>query len=158
MRECMCTCVCVVDWHRTESTAMWTCQHSGHFKFILSKRTHAPSYHWRELPQVSFLSRQKTNTCLLRQKYFCRDKRIFVLRNIILSRQAYFCRDKRVCCDETRLLSRQKYACRDRTFVATKTCFSRQTFLSTNVLSRQKYFIATNINLIIQTPVIPHTI
>ena len=71
----------------------------------------ASLYHWRDLPQVSFLSRQKV--MLLQQKYACRDKtfvakticlsrQIFFHDNIILSRQAYFCRGKR------RVLSRQK--------------------------------------------------
>ena len=57
-----------------------------------------PSYHWRKLPQVSFLSRQNTSfvatkVCLLlsRHNSVCRNK-------IYLSRQAYFCHDKiRVC-------------------------------------------------------------
>ena len=53
-------------------------------------------YHWRELPQVSFLSWQK------------------------------FCHDKRVCHDKTGLLSQQKYACRDKSFVMTELCLSQQ--------------------------------
>ena len=66
------------------------------------------SYHWRELPQVSFLSRQK----------FCRDKIMFVATNI--------CRDKNIFCHNKHdfvatsvLLSRQAY------FVATNTCFEK---------------------------------
>ena len=43
-------------------------------------------YHWRELLQVSFLSRRK----------FCRDKHVFVATKVSLSRQKYVCRDKRV--------------------------------------------------------------
>ena len=63
-------------------------------------------YHWRELPQVSFLSRQtrvsRVTTRLVATKVcFCRDKimfvatkllsrQIFVATDIILLRQAYF--------------------------------------------------------------------
>ena len=48
-------------------------------------------YHWRELPQVLFLSRQSyffaaIKACLSRQKYVCRDKS-FVATSIL-------CRDK----------------------------------------------------------------
>ena len=86
--------------------------------------SHFPNYSWRELPQVSFLSRQNV----------CHDKR-FVSTSIHLSWQTRFCRDK------TRLLSRQTYACRDKTFVATNTCLSRQKY----ILSRIKMcFVMTN--------------
>ena len=78
----------------------------------------AVEYDWRELPQVSFLSRQRRvcrdKTRLLSQlKYACRDK-TFVATNTCLSPHIrdnfffiYFCRDKR-------------RVCRDKTFVATK--------------------------------------
>ena len=49
-------------------------------------------YLWRELPQVSFLSRENMS---------CRDKSMFAATKR-LSQQAYFFRDKR------RVLSRQK--------------------------------------------------
>ena len=63
-------------------------------------------YHWWELPQASFLSRQK----------FC------------------VCRNKHVCRDKTRLLLRQKYACHDKRFVVTKLCLSWQNiFVATKV-------------------------
>ena len=104
-------------------------------------------YHWGELPQVPFLSRQK----------FCRDKHVFVATKHVfvprkyLSRQAYFCRDKkRVCRDKsklvvTKLLSRQNYVCRDKSIfayappqkkkmfciVATNTCLSQHAFVAT---------------------------
>ena len=73
--------------------------------FVTLFRT-AVACHWRELPQVSFLSRQT----------FCRDKLT------------------RVCRDRRCLLSRQKYVCRDRhIFVATKLLYlSRQTYLQNN--------------------------
>ena len=84
----------------------------GHFKRQLSKTrlncdgpwaNLAFVYYWQELPQVSFLSRQKR--LLWRQNYVCCDKS-FVTTNIILSRQAYF-------------FSRQK-TCFVKSFVATK--------------------------------------
>ena len=67
-------------------------------------RKHWRNYHWRELPQVLFLSRQ--NYVCLEKIYFCRDK-TFVGTNCGhkeynfavtkgLSRQSYFCRDKHV--------------------------------------------------------------
>ena len=55
---------------------------------------------WRELPQVSFLSRQIL-LCLSQQK-LCRDKIMFVATSVFLSR-------------------------RNTSFVATKLCLSRQT-------------------------------
>ena len=81
-------------------------------------------YHWRELPQVSFLSRQE----------FCCDKHVFVATKDVFCRDkhmrdAYFCRHKHVC-------------------VATKHVFYRdKSMLVTKLLSRQKYFVATNIIL-----------
>ena len=60
---------------------------------------------------------------------------IFVAKNTCLSRQ------------KTRLLPRQKYACRDKPFVATNICRNKHNFVATNVwLSRQKYFVATNVS------------
>ena len=60
--------------------------------------------HWRELPQVSFLSRQ--TRLLSRQKYACHDK-AFVTTKLCWSSVA-------------KLLLRQNYVCRYKTFVATK--------------------------------------
>ena len=51
----------------------------------------APEYHWRQLPQVSFLSRQifvETNVILPRQAYLCRNKLVFVAIKHV------FCHDK----------------------------------------------------------------
>ena len=104
-------------------------------------------YHWGELPQVPFLSRQK----------FCRDKHVFVATKHVcvprkyLSRQAYFCRDKkRVCRDKsklvvTKLLSRQKYICiRTHTqkdvFCRDKLVFVAN-FCRNTCLSRQKVYL-----------------
>ena len=92
-------------------------------------------YYWREVPQVSFLSRQ---TCVCRDKKgFCRHKSICRDKSIV--RQNYVCRDKI-------FLSRQTRVCHGKCFVATKSILlSRQTtcFVATNtakVLSRQAYF------------------
>ena len=90
------------DWWRLGSFA-------DRYEFLVLS---LPSYHWRELPQVLFLSRQNTS---------------FVSTNICLS----FCRDKHVCCNKTFvaaniILSRQKF-CHDKlTFVATIKCLSPQ--------------------------------
>ena len=81
------------------------------------------SYHWWELPQVSFLSQQtqntsfKTKVCLSRQN-FCCDKtfvmtniccnKSFVATSLLLSSQIH------VGHDMTHLLSQQKDACRDK--------------------------------------------
>ena len=89
---------------------------------------HMLDSHWRELPQVSFLSRQS----------FAAANTSFVATKVCLWRQNVF-RDKIVCRDEhkTRLLSRQNYASiifvatnillsQQRTcFVVTNTCFCR---------------------------------
>ena len=104
----------------------------------MSPLTSTESYHWRELPQVSFLSPQtrvyRDNTV------FCRDK-------IFLSRQN-FRRDKylRVCRDKHTFVAPQAYVCRDEhTFVATSICrdkrfVAKNTFVVTKVLSLQAYF------------------
>ena len=92
--------------------------------------------HWRKLPQISFLSQQTRD---------CRDNHVFV------TTKHFFCRDKSMLVATKRfvatkvastsiLLSRQKTC-----FVSTKLCLSRQIFVVTNVLSRQKYFVPTNI-------------
>ena len=82
--------------------------------------------HWRELPQVSFLSQQtcacRDNTRLLsRQTYACRDKS-FVATNVCVSRQS-FCQT-RVCRDK--YLSRQKLCRGKHNFVAASILLSRQ--------------------------------
>ena len=71
-------------------------------------------YHWRELPQVSFLSRQM----------FCRDKIMFVATK-------YFCHDKHVFVAKKKCLSKQN--------VCDKTCFVvTNMFVATKRLSCQK--------------------
>ena len=71
-------------------------------------------YHWRELPQVPFLSRQKfchvtKLLCCLSPQNVCRDK--------YLSQQTKFCRNKYL--PQQTILSRQNDK---HTFVATNTC------------------------------------
>ena len=61
----------------------------------------------------------------------CQPLRVIIGRSC---HKYHFCRDKSLLL-QTRLLSGQKYACRYKTFFAT------------NTLSRQKYFVATNIIL-----------
>ena len=68
---------------------------------VLPTHTACVYYHWRELPQVLFLSWQKC----------CCDKLTFVMTT-------------RVCHNKTCLLSQQKYACHNKTFVETKLCFA----------------------------------
>ena len=125
------------------------------------------TYHWRELPQVSFLSRQKFCACLSRQNpFFPRQKhaiilsrQIFVVTNVSLSRQTYFCRDKHVFCRDksmlfkyfqytsSKVLSRLAYFCCDKRRILsrqTHVCrdkyvfVAKKTFVSTKLLSRQK--------------------
>ena len=81
------------------------------------------SYHWQELAQVSFLSKQK----------FCRNKHVFVMTNACLSLQNMSFVTTKVC------LLWQKN-CRDKIlFVATK-LLSWQIFVTTNTcLLRQKF-------------------
>ena len=103
-------------------------------------------YHWRKLPNL-----------LSRQKYVCHDdKSTFVTTNIFLSRQNMIlslqniCRYKHTFVATNIILSCQNIFCRDKSMlVATNTCLSRQIFVLINVLSRQKYFVATNISLFI---------
>ena len=69
-------------------------------------------YHWRELPEVSFL---------LRQTRFCRD------RTRVLSRQKYACGDK--------YLSRETRVCCDKGFVATSILLLRpNTFVAAKMI------------------------
>ena len=94
------------------------------------------AYHWRELPQVSFL---------LWQRRICRDKMCFVTTKLslwLLFWQAYFCCNKHVCPEKTHLflcvtkvcLSWQTRVCCDKSFVATKI------FCHNIILLQQAYF------------------
>ena len=139
-------------------------------------------YHWRELPQVSFLSRERfcpdkhvfvaTNMCLShdkarllsRQKYSCREKITFVAtkQTCVLSPKAYFCRD---CRDRsllvaTNVLLRQNYICRDKYLSWQKFCRNKNTRQSyfccdkRRVLSRQKWYLWQLPPVIALSPVI----
>jgi len=101
------------------------------------------TYHWRELPQVSFLSRQTFCACLSRQNtfllfLFSRQKhaivlslQIFVVTNVSLSRQN-FCRDKLT------------FVATNTSFVATKECFSNTFSILQVKFCRGKHtFVAT---------------
>ena len=117
----------------------------------------ANSYHWRELLQVSFLSRQTrvcrekpsfvaTKVCLPRRNLcrdkimfvafatkdvFCSDKHVFVVTKVSLSRlsrQNYVCRVR----DKRRVFSSDKHM-----FVATKVSFVG-TILVTNMFNATK--------------------
>ena len=86
--------------------------------------------YWRELTQVSFLSRQEFiatkhvffvvvffSFCRDKRRFFFPDKQVFVATKICLSRQKYACRDNIIggCCHKY-------HFCRERSFVATNTC------------------------------------
>ena len=119
---------------------------------------HSPLlYHWRELPQVSFLLWQ-TFCCY--KHIFCRNKSMLDMTKVLLRKmsrqnifvatelwsrqkklwQAYFCHNKR----ETHLLSQQKYACLDKhTFGATKDVFclnKHVTFVATCLFCHGKNY------------------
>ena len=105
----------------------------------------AHCYHWRELPQVSFLSQQTHICCdktshLSWQKYACCNKtfvatklcllwhNIFVMTKTCLSWQAYFCCDKTFCCHDKHV--RQNF-CHDKSmFVVTNICCDRTILLA----------------------------
>ena len=92
-------------------------------------------YHWRELPQVSFLSTQNTSfvatkVCLPRQKYVCRNKHTFVATEICLRHvfvATNISRDKSMLVATEIFVATEIYVCRD-----------KHTFVATKVLSRQK--------------------
>ena len=80
------------------------------------------TYHWRELPQLIFLSRQTfQNVFVVTLRVFCRDK------TRLLSRQKYDCRDKSMIVATS---TSAPLVCRDKSFVTAniflwrqKTCF-----------------------------------
>ena len=87
---------------------------------ITCKLTLVWPYHWRVLPQVSFLSRQTR---------VCRDKQVFVTTKHVFCHNYFF--------DATKVLSRQQMC-----YVVTNTCLLRQKYsVATNIiLLRQAYF------------------
>ena len=118
--------------------------HLKTFQWLLAKTTpagrpHGPSFNIGESCHKYHFCRDihfgTTNTCLSRQTKVCLSRYFFIFfcldKHIFVATKDVFCRDKR------RVLSRQKYAC----------SLSRQ-ILSWQVLSRQKYFVATNLILL----------
>ena len=86
---------------------------------------HYQKYHWRELPQVSFLSRQK-HVFVATKHIFCRNKTHLLSQQNICHNNIMFAATKQFCCVKT--------------FVATNICRNKHTFLMTKVLSRRAYF------------------
>ena len=117
-------------------------------------------YPWRELPQVSFLSRQR----------FCRDKRersLYSLRfrrdkHVLVETKHVFCRDESVLVVTKVLSKKKKGLSRQNIFIFLKTKIGRDKiiFVATSILrllSRQKYacllrqiFVATRTCLLRQ--------
>ena len=112
-------------------------------------------YHWWELPQVLFLSRQKfchnkhKDVFIMTKHIFCHDKsmlvttkllsrHIFVATNMCLSQQR-FCLDK-----HTFVTTKDVFCCDKQLLVVTKVCLLQQISVMTK-LSWQKYFVVTNI-------------
>ena len=120
-----------LSFTRLSMAVSWTCVCAHAKRICPFQYTHRVRfYHWRELPQVSFLLRQKyacwdqtfvaTNKCLLWLK-FCHDKHNFV--TTVLSWQACF------CCNKRRVLLWQTHVCHDKhVFVITNTCLSWPNF------------------------------
>ena len=131
------------DFPKTPSTSQPKLSLGGSGRF----RQPLP-YHWRELPQVSFLSRQT----------FCRDKHTFVTTRHVLSRQTRVCRNKNDTCGSSRqwydksmlvalcdkhVLVATNVFRGKHTFVATKDvfCHEKGVFVVTKLLSRQKCYL-----------------
>ena len=103
---------------------------------------HCTVYHWRELQQISFLSRQThvyhDKTCLLSwQKYACHDK-TFVITKL-------FC-----CCSKHNFVATIFCCCDKHTFFTTNMCRDKSMLLMTKPLSRHtcdKSFVVTSILL-----------
>ena len=78
------------------------------------------TYHWRELPQVSFLSPQKFCACLSRQNTFFWFVFVFATKACYSFVATNFCRDKHVFCRDKSMLAATKYItkvclfCRDK--------------------------------------------
>ena len=141
------------------------------YKHLLKQNEILHWYHWQELPQVSFLSRQKfccdksfvTTKICLPQQNFCPDKIMFCHDKIFLSWQTQklchdkhtfvvtkdeFCHDKHVYCYKrisvvTKFRLRQNYVCRDKTFVTTKYvfCHDKHMFVTIKLLLQQKWYL-----------------
>ena len=128
-------------------------------------------YHWRELPQVSFLSWQKnccnkhmfvmTNMCfdkhMFWQTHVWHDKRVFVATTHIFCHYKSMLVATKYNFVTTTVLSRQAYFCHDKhVFVMTKHVFchdkyachdkSKHVFVTTNICC-DDFFVKTNIIL-----------
>ena len=108
--------------------------------FVLTGRQKPNSF----LP-LAWFGYLKQQFCELKRTVGCRlslaSNTSFVSTKVCLSRQT-FCRDKLT------VVTTNFVFCIDKSMSAsTHTCLSRQIFLTTKVLSRQKYFVATNILL-----------
>ena len=141
LHQRFCTQPCNRDDQRATTTAKlhWTSTQFGH------KTLHLSNYHWQELPQVSFLLRQK----------FCCDKHVFVATNTCLWQQNTSFAATKVCLlwqifVETRLcLLQQKFCCDKHMFVMTKVllgpaCFWRnktKLLLWQNYVCHNKYLL-----------------
>ena len=111
-------------WYRQSLHLRWSCCSTWWvpqgYSCTQSQRA-LMQYHWRELPQVSFLLQQK----------FCRDELVFVATNTCLSQQNTSFVVSKVClpwqncvCHDKVFLSRQTRVCRYKhAFVTTKDMF-----------------------------------
>ena len=73
-------------------------------------------YHWRELPQVSFLSRQ-TSVCLTKHVLCCNKSMLVTKEVLLLSQRKYFVM--------TNIILLGQNFCHTHTFVVTKDVFCR---------------------------------
>ena len=115
------TCTCTLSnqlWHRLEERCripvFWSLLSLLYAVCAISPII----YHWRELPQVSFLSRQTR---------VCWDK------TRLLSRQNYACRDKTFVATKL-CLSQQNIVVATTVFVATKVCRYKSKLVATKMI------------------------
>ena len=147
-------CVLLVFPQSTKLT--WTTWFLTCIRFSVCKYTHSSMwwpcwtklnlafgrYHWRELPQVSFLSQQKfcfdkhvfccNKSMLATTKVFVETKTLSVVTKLCLSRQTRVCHEENFVV--TSILLLQQKTC----FVVTNTCLSQQTRLSWQNFCRNK--------------------
>ena len=122
-----------------------------HVRSIVSRLL---AYHWRELPQVSFLSWQ--NFCHNKHVFFWRDKHMFVVTKHVFCHNKsmlvvtkIFCHDKHNFVATNIILSWQKFCHDKHTLAMTKDMFVvTSTFIATKLyLWWQKMgFVATNLH------------
>ena len=102
-------------------------------------------YHWRELPQVSFLSRQTfcwdRHTFVITKEVFCRNRSMLVTKKLL--RQTKWCLLRQISVT-AKVLSPQTCVCRDKSFFVTTKLLLLQPYFSCDkrcVLSRQKRYL-----------------